>query len=403
MESYIWVSIDGETTVGAGTRNMGVEDSGATNSYPLYSNGSTGITIRYLNFINNAPEAAGGDYGIRLVGTASEIAYCYFMDSSELSIYYANVGNECATYGTGLSIHHNSINADNAACQDAIRAGGCVDIYANTVDWKSTISNHVDGLQIASDNIRYVRIFNNIIKNVPNWSIAIAPLGDGDSAAYVKIYNNLIDETYEEYTAPKGIRLYVEEGSFSDVSIFNNTLINSYYEGIYVKSAGGTAIDAIDIRNNLLINSAYIHFDATLTATNITIDYNYLYSATASYMNIDLNGTTYSCSGGEYSGINANGGCGSMPSFVNFDGANYALAADDTAAKNSGVDLSAAADMDAAWPADIIGNTRTGAWDIGAYEYQAPPSGKFIPANIGTGRIGATPKSGGSGLGITVY
>jgi hypothetical protein len=193
------------------------------------------------------------------------------------------------------------------------------------------------------------------------------------------VRNNLFNCTSTTFEGT--IRFRTDQGNIADhdgIDIFNNTFVGDPQGGgiIYVhrgNDSGSTLVKNLDIRNNIFdtnANNEYlIWFDtdgASGTAVDeatLTIDYNVYYGGTS------LTPFYYGASGAlsfadwkTTTSQDANSSESNL-TFENEAGGDFHLAAGDTAAIGSGVDLSATGFGD-----DLEGTTRTGAWDIGAYK-----------------------------------
>ncbi len=248
------------------------------------------------------------------------------------------VGRTNAVYPTGYtrnSVHHCvfNIRVKNDASglgDDAIKNVSNISIYNNSfigVYTTYTSTEHNDGIQTAGP---HVLVYNNYFEGIYNYPMYLDFTGISSRVADVRVYNNVF------YNNPSA-NIAMGNGSSTvivdDVIIANNTIVNGGI-GIGANDAGDTYLNTYVV-NNLIYN--------TPTATNLDV------SITASN---NTDGTTTNIA------------------FVN-PVSDFHLQAGSTAAIDQGISPSYLTDV---FTTDADGNARTGTWDIGAYEYQAPTS-----------------------------
>ena len=173
----------------------------------------------------------------------------------------------------------------------------------------------------------------------------------------VNLYNNIIYNVQSQYFG--GVR-YSGQGI---LKAYNNTIVNSYYG---IRRSGGTVIS----KNNIIINAI---------SSDYLSDSGIAWGIGSNY-NISSDGTS---TGGANDKINQ------TVTFADSTNNNYHLASSDVSALNAGVDLST--DPLLSFTTDIDGETRSGAWDIGADETSGGgtlPAGDTtapsIPTNLAT-------------------
>lgn len=206
------------------------------------------------------------------------------------------------------------------------------------------------------------------------------------------IRNNLFDSDTPSSGFEGTIRFRTDQGNIADhdnIDIHNNTFVGrSYTPGsqnisgiIYVHSgndSGSTIVSNLDIRNNIFDTTAnddlLIWFESdgasgtVVDESTLTIDYNVYEAGTNTdpfYYGAD--GALSFADWKTASSQDANSTEADL-TFSDEAGGDYSLAASDTAAIDSGVDLSGF------FTDDYDGTTRSTPYDIGAFEVPAPGS-----------------------------
>jgi hypothetical protein len=289
-------------------------NAGITVTYCSIDNGGIGLDFPYPNGVEISYSAITNIYGDRAIG----------------------FGGAPGTLTWGFNkVHHNTIallRGSNGLGPDGISGIGGVDVYNN--NFSSTAgtiygAQHQDFLQIQGS---YWRIYNNDFLN------------SSDSA---------IDYGYP-YTGPTGIQHF---------RIYNNTFRDYHFHLWRFHDQAGTFDPAVTnslIKNNLFYNCGITNpidnwEDSTrATAADYNFDYNLIGGAYTQFK-VD--------SASPYTQANPRTG---TPQFVSYSPKSVSndlhLAAGDTAARGAGVDLSAY------FTTDKDGNTRSGAWSIGAFQ-----------------------------------
>jgi len=169
-------------------------------------------------------------------------------------------------------------------------------------------------------------------------------------SATLRIYNNIIYDTGEA-----GIRFRsATAGGVLYAYVYNNTIVDSYVNGMYVSQNWNTGTGSYYIKNNIIQRSGTADFAIPdpsqcqpVTAKNITSDNS---SPDTSYRSKTV-------------------------TFVDSSNDDFHLASSDTEARNNGDNLYNDAQL--AFQTDIDGQDRGGSgaqWDIGADEYVAASS-----------------------------
>jgi hypothetical protein len=368
-----YVVLDGEKS---GTQNWTIQNCSTEEEAPaLYIASSTGCKIGYVT-INNVGMGIYATYSNSL-----EIAYCSITNVIRDTAIRSIISNTGATQYGLSKFHHNTIQTNyssvNGAGPDGIQSGTSTDIYNNFFSTSGgTIvgAQHPDMIQSAGP---YHRVYNNVFRNPVDSAFDVDMSGNWGGVMHdVQIYNNVFTHdstnTMPAPGWPSGIRVYNESGTtLSNILIANNTFVDFAGDGVsggncisFAVGSGQNASDVI-IKNNLFYNSSRdSYYITTIYPSNASqadwgFDYNLINAGAHGY-------TTVSIDGSSYTQVHPRT---SAPTFVSYahtnPSNNYALSASDTAARDQGVDLSA-------WfTTDFNGNTRTGTWDIGAYEYGA--------------------------------
>ena len=300
----------------------------------IYTDNKSNLTFEYL-VIDNAYDGITINYG-----TGYSISYCDITHiTGDHGITFG--GTTGATWDSNL-VHHNYIqvggNQDSAGYgADGIRWGPGTSFYNNTIEsYKMNYGptgQHQDGFQVSDE---FVKIYNNIIKNMGNSAIFIDTFSPPKD---VLIYNNVISIDVEAMTGyHRGIEIFHEggvPGIWNNVRVYNNTIVDMPgYISIHLQTPKTTGIN-VEVKNNLIYKSNDIISDVT----NAVIGNNF---------------------------VNGWG----TPQFLYYSTKNpknnYSLLRTDTVAKDRGVALSSF------FTNDILGVARPQgtAWDIGAYEYK---------------------------------
>jgi len=425
------ITLSGETTIGGGTRNIKVVPGNGHGiaatwaALPVLTN----IKIQYLEFTglddgtvkewgtaNKSIYCMNFIYG---VGVGSEISYNYFYDNWGHSEISGKTAKD--QYGI-LKIHHNTFVRGTANC---ISIPGGIDVYNNIFDLTENIFPYdvLHSYNAISDaneklcsggpcpaGVRYIRFYNNYVDTndqavfLENSSTTACD-GGPCKTEKIRIYNNLFKCSNPKtegavFFGGRSIMLSkhgVSGGNFDDIAIVNNTFINNQY-GIFLGPAATYTNTTIE--NNIFYEaSSATQYTGSAAMTGISgnttskwgadviFDHNLLYdndTMQTQWLN-GVNGTmtTYtSLSAFVTAWAGFDGNVNTTPTFVNTT--DYRLA-EGSQGIDAGADLSALTNMGAGWPNDKDGNTRSGSWDIGAYEYGG--SADTTPPTITTATI----------------
>jgi hypothetical protein len=263
---------------------------------------------------------------------------------------------------------------------DAIQVSGGLDIYDNEFDISEAntrgTSAHADLMQLSPN---YIRLWNNYAILGGHQGIFLETV-DTDIGPGM-IYNNVL--RYPGITGNGPCLMFrsknlILEGDhiMSDFLIANNICDGGTFFLRLNQDVSGTTltVSGSEISNNISYGITGSHFSLheagsgtiTYTKAGLLVYSNIFYDPDAiGYNASDDSGGPYDTAGDLNTGTSFTGNTNSQPTFTNYSSGDYSLAAGDTVAKNAGKDLSAF------FTTDILGNTRTGTWDIGAYEYQS--------------------------------
>lgn len=409
------VTINGKKSASSNDRNIKIT-AGNNHGVALASN-QTGNIVQYLEITgmdDEAPTCATGPpycqiYGIdtSLSGAGTEIAYNYLHHNKGVADISA-CGN-ASSYGL-VKVHHNTIVAGTVN----FIAGGNrgVDIYNNTFDATDSLILYDIIHVYRSEGIQYVRIYNNEFINNDTRDIQHIFLEQGTPASpkteHVRIYNNVFRRggpSNGSIDVVIGIYTKATTGA-DDIYIVNNTFSGARMYPIRLfTTAASSPYTNFKVENNIfnggvahiILSGEGLQWPSYADAVN---NYNIFYHPTNnifSWMDTDL--TTIKA----FATVCADA-CAwtnDHPMYRNNLSGNPLLASatdltlqSGSPAINRGKDLSAYLDMDSNWPADKNGNPRSGAWDIGAYEYGAvvvTQSYSLSVSKSGTGTITSNP------------
>jgi hypothetical protein len=380
----------------------------------IASNGATGsvtgivvgnhsnVIIDGIKIYNTENSPSGGTgISIGVVNTV-EIKNCVLDHTGDQSI--KGVGNG----STHILIHDNTTSnvgrlfiavSDNTNVDD-------IQIYNNTFlgpgSWPGGYHGvHGDGIMIgsacttANTCLTNLKIHHNIFKG--DWAsgaTALIFLQNGTAPGstqyggnHVEIYDNQLAIDTDGVISPALVLVAV---AWNDVKIYNNTFgapvggANPVSSCIIVTHAS----TSVDMKNNILsgcTNGITNASGANGTTLGWTADYNFYSSDMIRFLNgwagtsADCRtvSTCYSSFGQEQHGIVGN------PEFVTpptgSNSGNWHL-------QSSSPAIAGGADLSASFTDDLLGNTRAGTWDIGAYEYAAD-SLNVLTSGTGVGTV----------------
>lgn len=247
---------------------------------------------------------------------------------------------------------------------------------------------HRDGIQISnigesSDPRSTIRISNSfIIDTNPNgvsWNNMIYNyngMGGGDNDMRLFIYNNII-VTRKLYTSVGGIAIgRLNRNYMNSLYILNNTIIMKGLGGSTSTPITNWTLDTLIVKNNLIVVDTLIdkfyNLDDEINwgLTYKEIDYNHYnkLGGVASDDRVAVAGINYSWTDWRAAGFDTHSLTGNSTAitFANKYGLNKTDYYTETG-RDAGVDLSAEYPF---LQYDILGNPRSGTWDMGALEFQ---------------------------------
>jgi hypothetical protein len=359
---------------------------------------TTGVTLTYLEIADIGASSVSfetGPDGIKTGGDPQAVTYSTFS--------YCKIYN-CEEYGIKISgqdtshitIDHCEIyGSQSDDCQINVSGtrGDNVTISNCTIrDSAGTTCNGINLNESNNNTIRNNTIYGNTGTGITvGWSMA-----DENGTSYIygnKVYNNTWEALMIEYNISyQSSTLYVynnlfenndltgtyfvRTGNYADnVSFYNNTLYSTD-RGLQISSTSDNCV----VKNNIIVGTGSTYL-VNIGNTSTTFDYNLLYSS-ASYNEMYWNGTGYTSKATFYgaTGQGQHDVWDENPDLTNPATIDFTCQAGSPAI-NAGVDLSAT------FTTDYSGTTRSGTWDIGAYEYD---SSSTIPTTVGVTFQGVT-------------
>lgn len=300
--------------------------------------GSTAGNSYVVNFITRLPAGASPSY------TNNSIYNCIIrMPSSDTTPAWGSDGIKEGNYCTMSSNQWE------------------VFYVTNNTEWE-----HTDGIQNLAP--AWVKVHSSSFNNIANYAVFMEMVTAGTN---LWIYNNVFKQTdtlahAQQQHRAVAIGQRTPGSTVQSVYVLNNTVVDTFGANAITlgddPSETNTWVDII-IANNLLYNSGKPGSDAISVyradgATNgISILYNKAISGARGTNSVFP--SQLATAGGDNSIA--------FTSYTERSTANdFHLLSSDTAAINAGFDLSAY------FTTDSDGQTRSGNWDIGAYEYIAP-------------------------------
>ena len=329
------------------------------------------LQIKHVE-ISGSQQTGGDDQGaIRLGngGADTEISYCYIHGPSSSQLWYVSGIDYWASPGgtsyTNKKIHHNKVMN---VYHDGIKSDGNVSIYNNIV-LNVEGSGHSDSILVQSGG--YAKIYNNYVSSADQ-QIYLDQLAG--SVAHIYIYNNILNNAQGH-----GIIISTQGGDLDDVRIYNNTIYATGSYCIWKDNESGDLTN-VHIVNNIFYSSGggyYCLWVNSPVGSIVELDYNIYGTNLGNAPDItDWGGTKYTLAE-----LVSNTSFGDHSTYADpvFNDApsDLTLSASDTIARDRGQDLSAY------FTTDKDGNTRSGTWDIGAYEYsEETPTNSITGVNI---------------------
>ena len=316
--------------------------------------------IGYVDF-GNVSGAYGAQSSNQTWGPNNELDHCFANKNSPDSnycFYFQVQGNSTPSYTDNL-IHDNYIRSVSSGIGGAGNYGsdafsmsgqGCFSFYNNVLEGyvgTYTFDQHPDGIQCVRGD--HIRIYNNYINNYDDIAIYFGayPINPGPVGNYndVAIYNNVI------VNSRMGIEIGADDPSNSTITnciIANNTIAitrtqESALPGCWFSTHGngGPTTSGCIMRNNVVIFGTIQADFGNADATNVRISS----PGNAGHILVPDPGKFVTWS----TGLNGN----------------WNLLATATDLINHG----SSTGLTSYFTTDRAGNTRTGTWDIGAYEF----------------------------------
>ena len=375
-----YVTLDGEKS---GAINWRLTNCSMGDYNPAISIGGNDyqkVLYVQIDIVNTGISGAYTDY--------VEIAYNNIFDIRGQAAVFAicsntgggGCGGTVAGYGLG-SIHHNTIRVNTAAPSgygpDGLQNGGGFDIYNNnfsSINGSIVGAQHPDYLQNAGP---YLRIYNNEFRNPIDSAIDFDVSGNMNGKLdYTLIYNNVFvcDSTISSQASwPSGVRVYNQTDSTITYFVFaNNTFVDWGSSGakngypFRFQTGGSASASNSLIQNNIFYNSGNGSYDAFIitassgaTQADWNFDYNLINAGDNGDATVTIDGSSYTQSNPRTT----------APTFTTYSAGSaanvYTLSSADTGAK----DLGDSTGLTGYFTTDKDGTTRSGTWDIGAYEY----------------------------------
>jgi hypothetical protein len=363
-----YITIDGEYS---GNRRIDVRGGG------LSANGASYFSIRYIS-IGNVATGIDAPYGI-----GGRISYCYLYnigtnsDDSRGMVFAARNSGGSAydlTFVDHCDININR-NPNSGNGPDGIQGGTGLTLEKNiirtTAQAPNTGTQHQDLVQMQA---QYITIRDNTFINSGD-SMIDYDVFNGQPHHH-RIYNNTF---LMGANGNAGIRYYSSSDSWTtlqNIFIANNTFVDHVGSGqnalrIENWAGGNPVLTNVVVQNNIFFNNAepvYIAASSGFTAADWHFDYNLIGAGPHGDTRVTIDNSTYTQSHSR----------SGSPLFANYmengESSDLHLMANDTAARNMGIDLSGL------FATDKDGYPRTGTWDIGAFEYASGESDTTPPA-----------------------
>lgn len=370
-----WLTLDGEKD---GEINWKIEQS-ATHGVGARYNNLEGITLRYLEITGNGD--ANNEHGIATAGCGDDwlIEHCFIHGNYVDCINSSSTGT---AFGQRVARNNILMLAD-----DAFQVGGGWDIYDNIIDGSEKVEGpplnfHPDGIQGVNG---YFRIYRNTFKECGQ-AIFIEVANGVNDMQHIHIYNNLIYST----DGLGGVAILLrtklpDDGSdhvWDDIKIYNNTISNLNGVGIrffHSLSGGGEVtipVGGIEIDNNIInFTTLSIGVDAPFTTSWTAGAWklrNNIFYQSGGLFSVQFQGTTYTNIATLNALSDADSNINSDPGLTNY--------ASDLTLVSGSPAIGAGRDLSSAFTTDYNNEARSGAWDIGAINYDAAPGDTTPPS-----------------------
>ncbi len=327
-----YFSIDGVT--GSGTNGHGIRVYNGAGSHVLDTEGSVGpYKLAHIDFeglgFGSSSNAFDGVYLLNGAGSmkGTSVTNCWIHGVTRNGVTIGgNVGTSFSDYGF---LFENNVVSE---------IGGCLNPDA-----------HGQGMQISfSLPDQFLIIRGNTYRNIEGTAMIAYLGGAGASHRDSLIYNNLFLRTDTNYNimSPGIIYSHDTASACSNIVVANNTVwgIGSTNAADY-ETLAQFALDTPSATNNILINNVWEFSRFSTTNRGFNVISNNAYFAS---------GVVPSGTPGQVTGTTT--------TFNSAATGDFSLVA-------GGYAVGAGADMSGAFTTDILGNTRTVPWDIGAYKY----------------------------------
>ena len=280
-----------------------------------------------------------------------------------------------ALWGQGALIHDNTVQVNNEQQNqgygpDAIQGTNGVDVYNNTILGALGANNctqHQDGFQFGGN---YERVYGNFFDCLGNSETE----GDWSSkadhtAGHYWFYNNIGAQCAAQSNS-HGFESQIDGGSgvtlLTDLRFYNNTWVDlTGYIAVRILGTGGIAVTAVEIKNNIVYNTASI---AQISAGNYTCGSGVVIA------NNNINNGAHGgsgavlCNGVAYTPTATITPAPMFKSYTEYAGNNdLHLQASSTALAGKGVNLASVSSLFSK-DKDGVSRLAPNTWDLGAYE-----------------------------------
>lgn len=378
-----YITIDGNDVGVIEATANGTELANQQDGKGIYINGGSNVNVRNLTikdlYVRTPDSSDANKYqkaiqvqnadSVTLSNLIIEDAYYAiyaYASSANKSVLNIN-NNDISRVSTGIvaaldgNVNYSDISIHDNRLYDFYVWDGCWGSCTLQSEWHHNDGIHTWG-NFSGNTVGPVYIYNNEIRGDFGEHTS-SFIFISDYTTPVTIYNNLIYTTAE---LPKDG--FITLGSYKTGAVayvYNNTVKgagsgNTGGNGVYLSNANGSIVD---IKNNIFTN-CYIGLYDSQGESSITADNNiyYLMTAQGRLGNVYYGtlSTWRNALGGCPNAGNECAGISADPRLVS--SSDFSLQTDSPA-------INAGADLSEYFTTDILGNTRSGNWDIGAYEY----------------------------------
>jgi len=351
--------------------------------------------------INILDQRTDGGSSVIILGSGNGDTYdslvtfenCHIIGNGNCGLVYFNGYKYTVKNCTIEQLANNLVNDQDpismSGGQGCHTVDGCTIIMRNG---NESTDAHRDGIQISNVGTagtprNQIRISNNLIIDTNplgvSWNNMIYNyngLGEGDNNIRLLIYNNII-VTRKIHTACGGIATGRYDDTYSiSLILLNNTFIFKGIGGSTSTPIVNWNLDTLIMKNNIIITDTTVDkmlaldSESWFNAMYKSIDYNYYaeYGGISGSTNFAVLVSTYSWnswrstfSQDSHSNVGANTSV-TFTSKYSTSKSNYYT----TTGRDAGTNLSSDFPF---LSTDILGNARTGTWDLGALEYGGEP------------------------------